>query len=101
MRSVKISAFLPILLYVCGIASADVFYAASNYVNGSAGIIAADGGSFTVCPDAAANFGMDAAGFTFRDHDGAERAMMREYQYGPNDTVYVWDPADSYERHTI
>jgi hypothetical protein len=76
-----------------GAARADVFYAVSNYENGSAGIITKDGGAFSVRDGAVSNFGVDAAGFTFRDHGGAERAMIREYQYGPNDTVYVWDPA--------
>jgi hypothetical protein len=75
-------------------AHADIFYTSSNYDTGSAGVIVKAGGSFSVDRDAASNFGQDAWGFTFRDHNGAERAMIREYQYGPNDTVYVWDPAD-------
>ncbi|MDR3355358.1 MAG: hypothetical protein LBO21_09980, partial [Synergistaceae bacterium] len=77
-----------------GPAGADVFYAASNYSTGSAGVITASGGSFSVHRDVVSNFGVDAWGFTFRDADGSERAMIREYQYGPNDTVYVWNPGD-------
>jgi hypothetical protein len=64
----------------------------SNYSTGSAGVVAKDGGSFSVYKDIVSNFGVDAAGFTFRDAGGAERAMIREYNYGLNDTVYVWDP---------
>jgi hypothetical protein len=71
-----------------------VFYAVSNYINGSAGVVAVDGGAFSVHGDAVSNLGLDAAGFTFRDAGGAERAMIREYRYGPNDTVYVWNPED-------
>jgi hypothetical protein len=82
------------LLNICGIARADVFYTVSNYSNGSAGVVAKDGSSFSVHKDLVSNLGLDACGFTFRDAGGAERAMIREYQYGPNDTVYVWNPAD-------
>ncbi|MDR1514725.1 MAG: hypothetical protein LBS45_03445, partial [Synergistaceae bacterium] len=93
--------FLSLLVCLAGVAAAfpgaaraDVFYTVSNYENGSAGVITAYGGSFSVKKDVVSNFGQDAWGFTFRDHNGAERAMIREYQYGPNDTVYVWNPAD-------
>jgi hypothetical protein len=75
-------------------AGADVFYTASNYATGSAGVVAKNGSSFSVDRDVVSNFGLDAWGFTFRDHNGEERAMAREYQYGPNDTVFVWDPAN-------
>jgi hypothetical protein len=98
----RIVRFIAVLsLFVCltcafpgafGTAGADVFYAVSNYSTGSAGVVAKDGGSFSVYKDLVSNFGVDAAGFTFRDAGGAERAMIREYNYGPNDTVYVWDP---------
>jgi hypothetical protein len=80
-------------------ASADVFYAVSNYSNGSAGVVTRSrsngrNGQYAVQKDLVSNFGVDAAGFTFRDPAGRERAMIREYNYGPNDTVYVWDPED-------
>jgi hypothetical protein len=75
-------------------ASSDIFYACSNYANGSAGTIEQTGNAFKVNKDIVANLGVDAWGFTFRDHAGAERAMIREYFYGPNDTVYVWAPPD-------
>jgi hypothetical protein len=97
-RFVGFLAFLSV--FVClsaafpGSAGADIFYAVSNYENGSAGTLAKNGGSFTVSKDVAANFGVDAWGFTFKDHNGAERAMIREYHYGANDTVYVWDPSN-------
>jgi hypothetical protein len=79
---------------VLGTAHADVFYASSKYETGSAGVIKKDGGSFSVNRDVTSNFGQDAWGFTFKDPNGTERAMIREYNYGPNDTVYVWDPAN-------
>jgi hypothetical protein len=97
-RAVRFLAFLS--LFVCvtaafpGAAGADIFYAASNYETGSAGTLARDGGVFTVKKDLVTNLGVDAWGFTFKDHNGAERAMIREYHYAANDTVYVWDPAD-------
>jgi hypothetical protein len=75
-------------------ADADIFYAVSNYATGSAGVIAKNGSEFSVDKDVVSNFGVDAWSFTFRDYNGNERAMVREYQYGPNDTVYVWDPAE-------
>jgi hypothetical protein len=75
-------------------AEADIFYAVSNYSNGSAGVIAKNGGDYSVYKNLVSNFGLDAWGFTFRDHNGAERAMIREYNYGPNDGVYVYDPTD-------
>jgi hypothetical protein len=84
------------IVFLCnsGLAAADVFYAVSNYSTGSAGVLTKDGSSFSVHKDLVSNFGVDAWSFTFRDHNGDERAMIREYQYGPNDTVYVWNPAD-------
>ncbi|MDR1515946.1 MAG: hypothetical protein LBS45_09635 [Synergistaceae bacterium] len=99
VRAVTAIAALCAIYALCafstpGAAYADIFYAVSNYSNGSAGVITKDGGSFSVRGDLVSNFGLDAWGFTFRDHDGQERAMIREYQYGPNDTVYVWDPED-------
>jgi hypothetical protein len=77
-----------------GAAGADIFYASSNYSTGSAGVITKSGAAYSVRKDVVSNFGVDAAGLTFKDHNGAVRAMIREYQYGPNDTVYVWNPAD-------
>jgi hypothetical protein len=75
-------------------ADANIFYTSSNYTNGSAGVITGDGGNFTVLGKLVSNLGLDASGFTFTDHDGKQRAMIREYTYGPNDSVYVWDPAN-------
>ncbi len=75
-------------------ASADVFYAVSNYSTGSAGNITKNAGGFSVKANLVNNLGRDAWGFSFRDAGGNERAMVREYRYGPNDTVYIWDPAN-------
>jgi hypothetical protein len=97
MRGVKFFAVLSALVCVfafAGCSGADVFYAVSNYSNGSAGVITKDGDSFSIYGDLVSNLGVDAAGFTFRDAAGEERAMIREYQYGPNDTIYVWDPGN-------
>ena len=97
-RAVKSLALLflstAVFVWSSDLAAADVFYAVSNYSTGSAGVITRDGSSFSAHKDLVSNFGVDAWGFTFRDHNGDERAMIREYQYGPNDTVYVWDPED-------
>jgi hypothetical protein len=101
LRVVKFFSLLSLLiLSACALcvpavrADADIFYAVSNYSNGSAGVITKSGGEYAVQKDVVSNFGVDAAGFTFKDHNGADRAMIREYRYGPNDTVYVWDPAN-------
>jgi hypothetical protein len=85
---------LTISIGFVGRAEADVFYAVSNYSNGAAGVIAKNGSDYSVYKNVASNFGLDAWGFTFRDHNGAERAMIREYHYGPNDGVYIYNPAD-------
>jgi hypothetical protein len=77
----------------CVRADADIFYASSNYNTGSAGVVTWDG-SFRIHKNLVANYGGDAAGFTFEDHNGAARAMIREYHYAANDTVYVYAPPD-------
>ncbi|MEG1604146.1 MAG: hypothetical protein RRY12_03820 [Cloacibacillus sp.] len=75
-------------------ASADLFYAVSNYSTGSAGTLIKDSGDFKVKANQVNNLGRDAWGFSFRDAGANQRAMIREYRYGPNDTVYIWDPAN-------
>jgi uncharacterized membrane protein YgcG len=95
----KYLAALAAMLCLCTAlpARADIFYAVSNYDNGSIGMIEKTGSAnnaYTVTKDLSVGLGVDGWGFTFRDHDGAERAMIRDYQYGPNDSVYVWDPLD-------
>ncbi|MDR1482198.1 MAG: hypothetical protein LBI74_06190 [Synergistaceae bacterium] len=81
-------------LFLVSSAQADIFYSVSNYIDSSVGIIEKNGGSYQVNKNIVVNLGMDAWGFTFRDHSGAERAMIREYNYGPDDMVYVWNPLD-------
>jgi hypothetical protein len=51
-------------------ACADIFYTASNYSAGSAGIIRKSGDGYDVLPRRIVNFGRDAAGFSFKDHNG-------------------------------
>ncbi|MDR1048666.1 MAG: hypothetical protein LBL51_02830 [Synergistaceae bacterium] len=96
MKTKKFAAALTALLWllIASSAGADIFYAVSNYDNGSIGTIAKRGGAYTVDRDLVTNFGVDAWGFTFRDNNGAERAMIREYNYGPDDRVFLWDPSD-------
>jgi hypothetical protein len=88
------TAVLVMVMAAAPPAHANIFYAVSNYSSGSAGVITKDGGSYQVDKNLVTNLGGDAAGFTFKDHSGAPRAMVREYHYGPDDTVFIWDPAD-------
>jgi hypothetical protein len=99
MKKIKFLAFLSLFVCLAGAfsrpAGADIFYSASNYATGSAGVVRkSGGGEYTVRQNLVANLGVDAAGFTFDDPNGAPRAMVREYRYGPNDSVYIWDPSD-------
>ncbi|MDR1649975.1 MAG: hypothetical protein LBR71_06910, partial [Synergistaceae bacterium] len=100
MKKIKFALFLFLLACLAGAfadsAGADIFYSVSNYSTGSAGLVRkSGGGEYTVRKNLVINLGLDAAGFTFEDSDnGASRAMIREYRYGPNDTVYIWDPSD-------
>lgn len=71
-----------------------LFYAVSDYINGSAGIITKSGSTYTVRANLADGFGGDAVGFAFKDHKGNARALIREYHYGPDDSVFVYDPKD-------
>jgi hypothetical protein len=96
---VKFFSLLTVILvfscfaFAVGGAEADVFYAVSNYNNGSAGVIAKNGSEYSTLKNLVSNFAGDACGFTFRDHNGDQRAMIREYNYGPNDGVYVYEPS--------
>jgi hypothetical protein len=89
-----ILSFFLFAMLLAGRADADIFYAVSNYSTGSAGIITKGNSEYSVKKNVVTNFGVDAAGFTFNDHNGNQRAMIREYNYGPNDPVYIWDPSD-------
>ena len=73
-----------------------IFYAAitSDYTAASVGTITRNGDDFVVNADEVTNFGGDTQGFTFLDHNGADRALVREYNYGPNDFVKIYDPTN-------
>lgn len=73
-------------------ASADVYYAVSNYATGSIGTIRGGGGSFTVNKNLVNNLGRDAFGYSFLDPDGDPVALLREYEYGPDDHIMLYDP---------
>jgi hypothetical protein len=74
-------------------AQAQLFYATSDYVAGTVGLITRDGaGNFTVQKNRVVGFGGDAWGYTFFDHNGESRLVMREFQYsGANDIMSVFD----------
>lgn len=73
------------------VASADVFYTVSNYSTGSAGMITGTGAGAKITKDVITNLGRDAFGFSFKRADGAPMCMVREYNYGPNDGIYIYE----------
>jgi hypothetical protein len=94
-----ISLFLGAFAVLTGFiarADADIFYTVetTEYATGSAGVITKSGSAFSVRKNVVTNLPGDSWGFTFKDHNGDLRAMVREYNYGPNDGVYVWNPSD-------
>ncbi|MCL2010999.1 MAG: SYNERG-CTERM sorting domain-containing protein [Synergistaceae bacterium] len=61
------------------------------------GKITYNGGVFSTPQQLVANIGNgDAAVFAFRDHNKAPRVLVREYNYGPNDNVYIYDAAGAF-----
>jgi hypothetical protein len=81
-------------LAVCATAAqAQLFYATSDYVAGTVGLIIQDSpGNFTVQKNKVVGFGGDAWGYTFFDQNGESRLAVREFQYsGANDIVSVYD----------
>ena len=95
-NNVFISLIFSLMAVLCFVQAsyADIFYAVSNYATGAAGVLSRNGEDFRVGKDVVVGLGRDAYGFTFQDHNGEYRALIREYQYGPNDSVYIWDPAN-------
>jgi hypothetical protein len=97
MKRFKFIALFSLFIFLfAGRAEANIFYTAedSGYTAGSAGVITKSESEYKVQKDVVTNLGGDAAGFTFLDHDGRQRAMVREYNYGAPDPVYVWDPSN-------
>ena len=82
-----------IILALAGVASADIFYAASNYNAGSVGVIRGNSRSgYEINPKLVSNYNGDTAGFAFHDHEGNLRALVRERSSGIGDSVWVYGP---------
>jgi hypothetical protein len=76
-------------------ACADIFYSVSDYVAGSVGIIrGSSAGGYVINAKLVSNFNGDTQGFSFRDHDGRLRAMVRERSSGAGDSIWVYAPPD-------
>jgi len=71
-----------------------LIYTTSNYVTGSIGRITKTGSRYTVQKDLAAGFGGDSKVFAFNNHNGNPRVFLREYNYGTNDTVFIYNHGD-------
>ncbi|MDR1915324.1 MAG: hypothetical protein LBQ58_01965 [Synergistaceae bacterium] len=94
MKKLRVFVLLAVLTALWSAqASADLFYAVSDYVAGSVGLITRNSnGSFTVTPKVLVGLGGDAWGCTFLDQNGADKLVVREFQYsGANDVVSVYD----------
>lgn len=87
----SLAVFLPLS---ASVAEADIFYAASNYSTGSVGTVTGQGSALTVHKNQYVNLNGDAAGFSFKDHEGRTRLLTRERFSGRDDTVRVFDPSD-------
>lgn len=82
---------LALLGLVVGTARADILFAVSNYVTGSIGRITQSGGRMVVEKDLVTNLGLDAFAYSFVDPAGRPFGILREYHYGPNDHVMLYD----------
>ena len=71
-----------------------LIYTTSDYVSGSIGRIIKTGSRYTVQKDLVTGFGGDTAVFAFKNHNGNARVLLTEYNYGPNDTVFIYDAND-------
>ncbi|MDR2175507.1 MAG: hypothetical protein LBO82_06175 [Synergistaceae bacterium] len=80
------------ILAFAAAARGDVFYAVSNYSSGSVGTIRSVNGEVRVSKNLVNNLGRDAFGYTFTDPSGSPVAMVREYEYGPDDHILLYDP---------
>ena len=72
------------------------FYTAvpDNYSSTSAGLIRKNASTYTPQKDVLTNLAGDTAGFAFNDNNGKPFVLMREYNYGPNDNIFIYDPDD-------
>jgi hypothetical protein len=87
---------LAVLLSVLGDeAYANIFYAASNYNAGSVGVIRGNSrDGYAINAKLVSNFNGDTSGFSFHDHNGNLRALVRERAPGVEDTVWIYAPSD-------
>ncbi|MDR3164411.1 MAG: hypothetical protein LBU13_02435 [Synergistaceae bacterium] len=93
----KLLLVLSVLMILAQIrtASADIFYAASNYEAGMVGQIRGSSSSgYVIDAKMVSNFNGDAQGLSFIDHDGNLRAMVRERASGAGDVVSIYAPSD-------
>ena len=73
-----------------------LFYTAvpDNYSSTSAGLITKNASTYTVQKDVLTNLAGDVAGFAFNDNNNNSFVLIREYNYGPNDSIFIYDPDD-------
>jgi Synergist-CTERM protein sorting domain-containing protein len=94
MKRFKILAFAIALVAVFAVsASADIFYTVYNSgaaSTASVGTIA--GGEYGVSKDLIVGLGGDVKAYSFKDHEGTEKVLIREYSYGRNDSVSIYTP---------
>jgi hypothetical protein len=66
----------------------------SDYVNGSIGVIRGNTGGYGTRPDVASFSAPDMAVFSFHDHEGSLRALLRSRSSGLEDSVWIYDPSN-------
>jgi hypothetical protein len=91
-KRLKILAFAVAFIAIfSSSASADLLYLVYNSgeaSTASAGTIAGDG--YLVSKDLVVGLGGDAKAYSFKDHNGVQKALVREYSYGANDNVFIY-----------
>jgi Synergist-CTERM protein sorting domain-containing protein len=74
-------------------AAADIFYAVSNYNMGSVGVIRGSShNGYVINSKLVTGYSGDSQGFSFHDHNGSLRALVRERSSGVGDSVWVYAP---------
>ena len=79
------------IVSIAALESGGLYYTVSDYVTASAGRITKAGSAYTVQQNLVTGFSGDTAVFTFRDHNNDDHVLMREFNYGPNDNVLIYD----------
>jgi hypothetical protein len=94
MKRIKIFALAAVILALsCASAYADIFYTVAvddAYSACGAGVLAGSG--YTVSKDLVVGLAGDTRGYSFKDRDGAQKVLVREYSFGPNDGVSIYTP---------